>query len=49
MELQIKLNLSVSKTRHTIQNEVQSIMHPLQEPPQSIRFDKNRPSEIPTC
>ena len=41
MELQTKLNLSVSKTKHTTLKEVQSIMHPSPEPQQSIRFDKN--------
>ena len=41
MELQTKLNLSVSRTKHTILNEAQSTMHPLPEPPQSIRFGKN--------
>ena len=41
MELQIKLNLSVSKAKHMIQKEVRLIMHLLLEPLQSIRFDKN--------
>ena len=41
MELQTKLNLNVSKTKHMTLKEAQSIMHPSLEPPQSIRFDKN--------
>ena len=41
MELQIKLNLSVSKAKHMIQKEVRLIIHLLLEPLQSTRFDKN--------